>query len=296
MVRGGAVRGGPSGKGRAHDGSVRERICDLLDAPPPAGTDRTTDPATGTAQDPGYLDLIGDDEERPPRSLAQRAMESSFLPQIYERYWRPIGFNLAKGWPLGPDTAAEQALARTWLGLRSPGTPDAPDLTVLDVACGPGNITRALAAGVGPGGLVVGLDRAAGMLARAAADTAEPHVGYVRGNAVDLPFRDASFDAVCCFGALYLFDRPWDALDAMVRVLKPGGRLLVLTSRRPPVPLARLGGRAVTGITGIRLFGGGEVTGFFRRRGLTELKQRRYAAMQLVGARKPVPPKRRRVS
>ncbi|XVQ09248.1 methyltransferase domain-containing protein [Spirillospora sp. CA-255316] len=291
MGRGDAVRGGPSGKGHARDASVRERVLDLLDVPPPA--------ASETA---GYLDLIGAEEEPPP-SIAQRVMESTFLPRIYERYWRPIAFSLAKGWPVGPDTAAEHALARTWLGLGAPGSAGRgtdgrragpPDMTVLDVACGPGNITRALAAGVGADGLVVGLDRAAGMLARAAADTAEPHVGYVRGNAVDLPFRDASFDAVCCFGGLYLFDEPWDALDSIVRVLKPGGRLVILTSRRPPLPLARLGGRAVTEITGVRVFGSGEVTGYLRKRGLTELKQRRYPAMQLVGARKPTPPTRAR--
>ncbi|GAA2438879.1 class I SAM-dependent methyltransferase [Actinomadura vinacea] len=254
------------------NGTVQERILDLLD------------PAAAPTPAEGYLDLIGPEDEPEP-SFAQRVMESTFLPHVYERFWRPAVFSLAKGWPIGPDAAQEHALARTWLGLGA----RKPDATVLDVACGPGNVTRGLAAGVGADGLVVGLDLAAGMLARAAADTTDPHVGYVRGNAVDLPFRDGSFDAVCCFGALYLFEDPWGALDGMVRVLKPGGRMVILTSRRPPLPLSRLGARALTEITGFRLFGDGEVTGFLRRRRLGEIKQRRYPGLQLVGVRKPGP-------
>jgi SAM-dependent methyltransferase len=254
--------------------TAREKILHLLAAPPPA---------PGTEGAGPYLDLLPPEPQEAP-SLAQRVMESTFLPQIYERVWRPIGFNLAKGWPLGPDTPAEHALARSWLGLDDPS---GGEKTVLDVACGPGNVTRALASGVGEDGLVVGLDLVGGMLARAAADTAAPHVGYVRGDALDLPFRDATFDAVACFGALYLIEDPWRALDSMVRVLRPGGRLVVLTSRRPSVPLSRPGGGALHRLTGLRLFEDAEVTGFLRDRGLTGIRQRRHAAMQMIGARLP---------
>ncbi|MFI0355085.1 class I SAM-dependent methyltransferase [Actinomadura sp. 9N407] len=255
--------------------AVRERILDLLDVPP-AVPDFSA----------GYLDLLPPGEDPPP-TIAQRVMESAFLPQIYERIWRPVGFNLAKGWPIGPGTEQERTLARSWLGLGRPGAADRPAATVLDVACGPGNVTRSLAAGVGEGGLVAGLDLAEGMLARAAADTDDPKVGYVRGDAVDLPFRDESFDAVCCFGALYLFEDPWRALDSMVRVLRPGGRLVILTSRRPSLPLSRLGGRALADVAGLRLFGDGEITGFLRTAGLGDIRRRRYPAMQFVGAARP---------
>ena len=47
------------------------------------------------------------------------------------------------------------------------------------------------------------------MLARATRDTPEGAAAYVRGDAVHLPFRDASFDAVCCFAALHLFGTGW---------------------------------------------------------------------------------------
>lgn len=252
--------------------TVHDRVLDLL-------RDVPADPDTSA----GYLDLLDPEEERTP-SLAQSVMESTFLPRIYEKVWRPIGFNLAKGWPIGPDTAAEQAMTRSWLGLGRPGAPDRPAATVLDVACGPGNVTRALAAGVGDGGLVVGVDASPTMLARAVADTPDPGVRYVRGDAVDLPFRDGAFDAVCCHGALYLFDDPWRAVDSMTRVLRPGGRLTILTSRRLGLPASRTGVELLRRATGYTVFGDREVTRALADRGYTGIEHRRYPLMQAVGA------------
>lgn len=157
-----------------------ERVLGLLREPP-----ETPDVSAG------YLDLLGPSAKAPP-SLAQSVMESSFLPRIYEKVWRPVGFNLAKGWPLGPDTAEEHATARDWLGLAHPGHAARPPATVLDVACGPGNVTRALAAGIGPDGLVVGLDASETMLARAVADTGPGgEIRYVRGDAAASPSATA---------------------------------------------------------------------------------------------------------
>ncbi|HEY2636254.1 MAG TPA: methyltransferase domain-containing protein, partial [Solirubrobacteraceae bacterium] len=171
----------------------------------------------------GYLDLLGRAAPE-PTGPAQRLMLTGAVPRIYERWWRPALGRAAKGL-LGPGMTDEHRIARLLLGL-TPGD------GVLDVACGPGNFTRDFARAVGAGGLAVGIDASPTMLARATRDTPEGAAAYVRGDAVHLPFRDASFDAVCCFAALHLFAEPWVALDHMARVLHPGGRIAIFTSCR----------------------------------------------------------------
>lgn len=245
-----------------------DRVLKLLDPP-------VSDPDVSH----GYLDLLG---EHPVQdSFAQRLMQSAALPQIYERLWRPALIGLAKG-PLGPTTVQEMALIRDLLAL-------APGDTVLDVACGPGNVARALAPAVGPEGLVVGLDASATMLAEAVRETERSpyreRVEYVRADAVSLPFPADTFGAVSCFAALYLFERPFEALASMVRVLRPGGRLAILTTRRMPGigPLNDVFGQ----LSGVRMFGDDEVAEHLRELGLTEVTRRTAGLMQFLGGRLP---------
>jgi SAM-dependent methyltransferase len=207
-------------------------------------------------------------------------MNTGIVPRIYERYWRPGLGRLAKG-VLGPSMRDEHRIARLLLGL-TPGD------GVLDVACGPGNFTRDFAKVVGEDGLAVGIDASTTMLDRAVRDTpaAEfPAAAYIRGNAVDLPFRDHSFDAVCCFAALHFFDDPFRALDHMTRVLTPGGRIAILTScRLRTAPL-----RAIDGLLGARsgqrMFERDEITGALKERGFKDVRQRINGLAQFVGGR-----------
>ncbi len=96
---------------------------------------------------------------------------------------------------------------------------------VLDVGCGTGVLAREAATRVAPNGRVVGLDLNEGMLG--VARRLRPDIEWRRGDAVDLPFDDASFDVVASQFALMYFPDRVTSLSEMMRVLAPDGRLAV---------------------------------------------------------------------
>lgn len=107
-----------------------------------------------------------------------------------------------------------------------------PGGSAVDVACGTGALTRALADRAAPGGNVVGVDFSPGMLERARRRS--PGLAFIEGDALSLPFGDAEFDAATiAFGLRNLAD-PGRGLAEMARVVRPGGRLVVLEFLRPP--------------------------------------------------------------
>lgn len=115
---------------------------------------------------------------------------------------------------------------------------------VLDVASGTGDLAAAFAERVGAEGLVVATDINGAMLSRGRDALIDRgivgHVGYALANAERLPFAENYFDCVSiAFGLRNVTHIP-DALAAMHRVLKPGGRLLVLEFSRPRAPVRPL--------------------------------------------------------
>lgn len=234
--------------------------------------------ATPARTDDGYLDLLGTASQAgPPTGVTQRLMRTTLLPRIYEKYWRPALGRALKG-PLGPSMAGEIKLATELLGLR-------PGDTALDVACGTGRFTRAFGAAVGAGGLTIGLDGARTMLAKAVAETGPAAVAYLRADAVHLPLRESTVDGICCFAALHMFAEPETALDSFARVLKPGGRIVLLTSARRGWQPARVA-ESVGGIlSGQRMFDRGEVAASLRARGFTGITERYAGVTQIVAGR-----------
>jgi ubiquinone/menaquinone biosynthesis C-methylase UbiE len=122
-----------------------------------------------------------------------------------------------------------------------------PGDAVLDVGCSSGYLARKLAAAVGTGGHVTGVDpsRAAITYARRRAggdSDGDGAMTFAVGVAQDLPLPDdASFDVVTCTLAIHHVparQRP-RAFEEMYRVIKPGGRLLAadIDATRPPLPL-----------------------------------------------------------
>ena len=116
-----------------------------------------------------------------------------------------------------------------------------PGHSVLDIAGGTGDLTLKFSRMVGPRGRVVLADINASML-RVGRDKlidsgVDGNVEYVQANAECLPFPDHSFDCITiAFGLRNVTDKD-AALRSMTRVLKPGGRLLVLEFSKPANPM-----------------------------------------------------------
>jgi demethylmenaquinone methyltransferase/2-methoxy-6-polyprenyl-1,4-benzoquinol methylase len=111
-----------------------------------------------------------------------------------------------------------------------------PGDRALDVATGTGDLAVELARRVGPGGEVIGSDFSEEMLALARRKA--PELRFEWGNALELPYPDDSFDAATVgFGARNFSDLD-RGLSEMARVVRPGGRVVVLeitTPQRPPL-------------------------------------------------------------
>jgi ubiquinone/menaquinone biosynthesis C-methylase UbiE len=110
--------------------------------------------------------------------------------------------------------------------------PQAGDVA-LDVACGPGTLVLELAARVR---WARGLDVTREMLEQARRFQAArglTNVGFERGEADQLPYRDQAFDLVVCQCSLHHMSHPERAIQEMIRVLQPAGRLAIIDTLAP---------------------------------------------------------------
>jgi len=99
--------------------------------------------------------------------------------------------------------------------------------TVLDVPCGTGELERRLLA-KWPDLCITGADLSTGMLAEAKAKDETKRVCWIEADVIELPMPDESFDCVICANSFHYFRSPSEALASMRRVLRPGGRLLLV--------------------------------------------------------------------
>lgn len=117
------------------------------------------------------------------------------------------------------------ALMDEWANLVAEAARVQEGQRVLDVACGTGILARTVADRVGPRGAVVGIDPNEGMLA--VARRKAPQIEWHQAHAEALPFEANHFDVVASqFGLMFFADRQL-AIQEMMRMLRPGGRLAV---------------------------------------------------------------------
>ena len=136
---------------------------------------------------------------------------------------------LARAMTLG----GERKFRRRTLDLAELGSGEA----VLDVGCGTGTLLIEAAKRVGPTGSAHGIDRSVEMLAHARAKAASQGVSatFAENSSDHLPFPDASFDAVFCTLTLHHLPASMQraTLVEMRRVLRPGGRMVIVDMQRP---------------------------------------------------------------
>ena len=128
--------------------------------------------------------------------------EQSVVPACFERYARDL---VERARPIG---AADR---------------------ILDLGCGTGIVTRVLRKRLGGAVSSVGLDASPQMIAKAR--SLEPEADFREGNAMALPFPDASFDLVLAQQMLQFVPDRATALREVRRVLRPGGRFIASTWR-----------------------------------------------------------------
>lgn len=102
-----------------------------------------------------------------------------------------------------------------------------PGMSVLDVGCGPGSITRGLADAVGKSGTVVGIDNTARAVAVARQEAHQPWLRFEVASVYELPFADSSFDVAYGHQVMQHLIDPASALGEINRILRPGGLIAV---------------------------------------------------------------------
>src|SRR5215207_1433886 len=125
----------------------------------------------------------------------------------------------------GRELAAETL--QEWMRAFAAVVPERRPLTVLDLGCGIGRFTPALADTFG--GPVYGVEPSAEMRKQAVAGAAHPNVTYLEGAAEEIPLDDSSCDVALVFLAFHHFRDQARALRELARVIRPGGAVLLRT-------------------------------------------------------------------
>jgi SAM-dependent methyltransferase len=210
----------------------------------------------------------------------QRLMESELVARVYERMWRPAFVRVMAG--KGPEALTGGFSGEFFIHKNSLGM-DEREGPWLDLSCGPGTFTRAMAS-ASPGSWVVGLDIARSMMEVAAAKgRGYDNLIFVRGDAHELPMPDACMSGVNNSGALHVYDDPEVVFSEILRVLKPGGLFVGSTYS----PAKSFVGRTLSQVAGIRRFRPAELRSWLSRLGFADYEELQLGRSFVFKVRKP---------
>lgn len=120
---------------------------------------------------------------------------------------------------------------------------DGTQQQILDVACGTGDSTIAIAKAMEPGGRVTGIDISAGMMEplmrKAAHEGVHDRIKLLKADALQMPFEADTFHRVTCAFGIRNFEDKKKGLAEFLRVLKPGGRAVILELGIPDKPFIK---------------------------------------------------------
>lgn len=158
----------------------------------------------------------------PEKSARVRAMFDQIAPR-YDLLNHVLSLNI--------DTLWRAKTVRSLAGVL-----ERPNAAALDLCCGTGDLALALASGTKA--RVVGLDFSRPMLDCAHAKS-HASVAFIQGDALDVPFRDASFDSISIAFGLRNLASVEGGVAEMFRLVRAGGRVAILEFSRPVVPVFR---------------------------------------------------------
>jgi ubiquinone/menaquinone biosynthesis C-methylase UbiE len=156
--------------------------------------------------------------------------DSDRVKQLVAAHWDRRAAHFDEDFGHSIRTAAERAAWDRIFDLVLPGD---GALDALDAGCGTGFLSFELAS---RGHRVVGVDFAPAMLAEARRKAAAQRVSirFEQADAEQLPFATASFDLVVSRHVLWTLPHPEAAIDEWIRVLRPGGRLVIVDGQADP--------------------------------------------------------------
>ncbi len=164
---------------------------------------------------------LADPHGQPDKALRVRAMFDAIAP-TYELVNRLASVGLDRHWRREMVRLAEVR----------------PEDALLDIACGTGDVCRAFAAARPAPRRIVGVDFAGRML-HLARGRSSGRIRWCQADALMLPFADASFSIATCAFGVRNFQSLQSGLREMWRILRPGGRAIILEFGMPSAPIVR---------------------------------------------------------